>query len=129
MAKAFWNYGSYLRRGMAGLGSGRLNVAVLDAVSIGVSIGTKAYGTANSIMFLLSISDLLENYTRKKTRAALAASLSINIDRVWRVEEGGMRQVPMEQIRPGRKSAWTRGTSSLWTVPCCPEKRKSTRPP
>ena len=103
MAKAFWNYGSYLRRGMAGLGSGRLNVAVLDAVSIGVSIGTKAYGTANSIMFLLSISDLLENYTRKKTRAALAASLSINIDRVWRVEEGGMRQVPMEQIRPGEK--------------------------
>lgn len=54
-------------------------------------------------MFLLSISDLLENYTRKKTRAALAASLSINIDRVWRVEEGGMRQVPMEQIRPGEK--------------------------
>ena len=103
MAKAFWNYSSYLRRGMAGLGSGRLNVAVLDAVSIGVSIGTKAYGTANSIMFLLSISDLLENYTRKKTRAALAASLSINIDRVWRVEEGGMRQVPMEQIRPGEK--------------------------
>ncbi|WP_343028760.1 HAD-IC family P-type ATPase, partial [Akkermansia muciniphila] len=103
IAKAFWNYGSYLRRGMAGLGSGRLNVAVLDAVSIGVSIGTKAYGTANSIMFLLSISDLLENYTRKKTRAALAASLSINIDRVWRVEEGGMRQVPMEQIRPGEK--------------------------
>ena len=35
MAKVFWNYGSYLRRGMAGLGSGRLNVAVLDAVSIG----------------------------------------------------------------------------------------------
>ena len=103
MAKVFWNYSSYLRRGMAGLGSGRLNVAVLDAVSIGVSIGTKAYGTANSIMFLLSISDLLENYTRKKTRAALAASLSINIDRVWRVEEGGMRQVPMEQIRPGEK--------------------------
>ena len=103
IAKAFWNYGSYLRRGMAGLGSGRLNVAVLDAVSIGVSIGTKAYGTANSIMFLLSISDLLENYTRKKTRAALAASLSMNVDRVWRVEEGGMRQVPMEQIRPGEK--------------------------
>ena len=103
MAKVFWNYSSYLRRGMAGLGSGRLNVAVLDAVSIGVSIGTKAYGTANSIMFLLSISDLLENYTRKKTRAALAASLSINIDRVWRVEEGGMCQVPMEQIRPGEK--------------------------
>ena len=103
MAKAFWNYGSYFRRGMAGLGSGRLNVAVLDAVSIGVSIGTRAYGTANSIMFLLSISDLLENYTRKKTRAALAASLSINVDQVWRVEKDGMRQVPMEQIRPGDK--------------------------
>ena len=88
---------------MAGLGSGRLNVAVLDAVSIGVSIGTRAYGTANSIMFLLSISDLLENYTRKKTRAALAASLSINVDQVWRVEKDGMRQVPMEQIRPGDK--------------------------
>ena len=101
MAKAFWNYGSYFRRGMAGLGSGRLNVAVLDAVSIGVSIGTRAYGTANSIMFLLSISDLLENYTRKKTRAALAASLSINVDQVWRVEKDGMCQVPMEQIRPG----------------------------
>lgn len=103
IARAFWNYGSYFRRGMAGLGKGRLNVAVLDAVSIGVSIGTGAYGTANSIMFLLSISDLLENYTRKKTRAALAASLSINVDRAWRVEKDGMRQVPMEHIRPGDK--------------------------
>lgn len=103
MAKAFWNYGAYFRRGMAGLRRGKVNVAVLDAVSIGVSLGTKSYGTANSIMFLLSISDLLENYTRKKTRAALAASLCLHVDQVWRVEQDGMRLVAMEQLRKGDK--------------------------
>lgn len=99
--KAFWNYAPYMCRGLSGLGRGKLNVAVLDAVSIGVSLGTKAYGTANSIMFLLSVSDLLEDYTRKKTKAALAASLSLNVDQVWKVEKDGMRLAPLEQIQAG----------------------------
>ena len=116
MAKAFWNYGSYFRRGMAGLGSGRLNVAVLDAVSIGVSIGTRAYGTANSIMFLLSISDLLENYTRKKTGRRCGQpehQRGPGLEEAG--EKDGMRQVPMEtnpardKIRGGRRQRHPRG--------------------
>lgn len=103
IARAFWNYSSYFYKGLAGLSQGKLNVAVLDAVSIGISIGTKSYGTANSIMFLLSISDLLEHYTRKKTHVALASSLSLHVDCVWKEEKDRIHQVPLEQICPGDK--------------------------
>ena len=79
----------YVVRGIKSLLNFRINVDVLDASSIGVSLAQGDYGTASSIMFLLSLSDLLEDYTRKKTKLALAGSLSVNVDTVWKQDSYG----------------------------------------
>ena len=58
-------------------------------------------GTAGSVMFLLELGELLEEWTHKKSVAGLAESLSLNVDRVWRRGECGDELVPTAQIRPG----------------------------
>lgn len=91
----------YIKNGLSALSDGQLNVAVLDAASIGTSLLQKSYSTAASIMMLLGVSELLEDYTRKKTRLALSQSLALNIDRVWLVQGKSEEAVPISTIRPG----------------------------
>ena len=91
----------FLRRGLRCVRRRRMKVELLDAISIGVSAFRGDFGTAGSVMFLLELGELLEEWTHKKSVAGLAESLSLNVDRVWRRGEGGDELVPIAQIRPG----------------------------
>lgn len=92
---------SYIRKGLASLLNGHLNVDVLDAVSISAAIASGSYATASSVMTLLNISSLLEGYTRKKTKNALSDSLAINVDTVWKITAEKSERVPLRSIVPG----------------------------
>jgi heavy metal translocating P-type ATPase len=93
----------YVASGLSSLGDGKLDVAVLDAVSISASILSGSYSTANSIMFLLGITGLLEDYTHKKAKASLAEGLFVNVDKVWLVGDGEDVAIPLSQIQVGDK--------------------------
>ena len=73
----------YIKNGIKSLFSGKIEVALLDGVAIGVSVLRRDFNTAGSVMFLLGIGELLEEWTEKKTTADLAGILSLNISRVW----------------------------------------------
>ncbi len=83
----------------------KLHVEVLDGVSIGVSILRRDFSTAGSVMFLLGLGELLEEWTHKKSVDNLARSLSLNIDRVWLKAEEGEVLVPLHQVRAGDRVA------------------------
>lgn len=89
----------YIARGLKALWNRELNVDVLDAASITAALAQRDFKTASSVMFLLNISALLEEYTHKRTHNALARSLSINVDQVWRVDGDIDTLVPMADIR------------------------------
>ena len=91
----------FMRRGLGCIWRRRMKVELLDAISIGVSAFRGDFGTAGSVMFLLELGELLEEWTHKKSVAGLAESLSLNVDRVWLHSEDGDRLVPIAQIRPG----------------------------
>ena len=91
----------YLKAGILSLLDMKLNVSVLDGVAIGASLCQRYFDTASSIMFLLSISDLLEDYIKKRTKDALTRSLAIDIDKVWLVKEESDILVPLASIRQG----------------------------
>ena len=91
----------FLRRGLRCVWRRRMKVELLDAISIGVSAFRGDFGTAGSVMFLLELGELLEEWTHKKSVAGLAESLSLNVDRVWLRSEDGDRLVPIAQVRPG----------------------------
>ena len=74
---------------------------LLDALSIGISVFRRDFGTAGTVMFLLEIGELLEDWTRKKSVADLAESLSLHVDRVWLKTPAGDVLTPIGQIRPG----------------------------
>ena len=73
----------------------------MDALSIGISVCRRDFDTAGMVMFLLEIGELLEDWTRKKSVADLAESLSLHVDRVWLKTEAGEVLTPIGQIRPG----------------------------
>ncbi len=73
----------YFARGVKSLLARRLDVAVLDATAITVSVLRGDTGTASSIMFMLKIGDILEEWTHKKSVADLARTMSLNVDKVW----------------------------------------------
>ena len=91
----------FLLRGVRCLLRRKLEVEVLDALSIGVSIVRGDFSTAASVMFLLRLSELLEEWTRKKSVGDLARSLSLNVDRVWLRTGGTEVLTPIGQVRPG----------------------------
>lgn len=91
----------YLRKGIVSLLKGKLNVDVLDATSIGVSILRADYATAGSVMFLLGIGELLEEWTHKKSVDDLARTMSLNIGNVWLAGEEGPVLVPVSEVREG----------------------------
>ncbi|MCD8196955.1 MAG: heavy metal translocating P-type ATPase [Lachnospiraceae bacterium] len=91
----------YLWAGLRSLAKGRLDVSVLDAAAIGVSVLRADYSTAGSVMFLLGIGDILEEWTHKKSVGDLARSMSLNVSRVWLKRDGQEILVPAQQICPG----------------------------
>lgn len=91
----------YLWKGLKSLSKGKLEVEVLDATAIGVSILRRDFNTAGSVMFLLGIGELLEEWTHKKSVGDLARSMSLNIKKVWLLNEGQEVLVDASDIQPG----------------------------
>lgn len=89
----------YVKEGLDSLVHKRIDVPVLDATSISVSLLSGQWGTARNIMFLLNISSLLEDYTKKTTSLQLKETLSVNIDKVWVLEEGKEKQIPTTHLQ------------------------------
>ena len=79
----------------------KIEVPVLDATAIGVSMLRGDYGTAGSVMFLLGVGELLEEWTHKKSVGDLARSMSLNVGKVWLKKDGQEILVPSEKIVAG----------------------------
>lgn len=77
----------FLWLGIRSLAKGRLEVPVLDATAIAASLLRKDYGTASSIMFLLGVGELLEDWTHRKSVNDLASALSLKTDKVWKLQD------------------------------------------
>ena len=79
----------------------RMKVELLDGVSIGISLVRQDFGTAGSVMFLLRLGELLEEWTRKKSMDDLARCMSLNIDRVWLKTGDEEVLTPISRIQAG----------------------------
>ena len=101
VARVVWHMIPFLHKGLRCLGRRRIKVELLDALSIGISACRRDFGTAGTVMFLLEIGELLEDWTRKKSVADLAESLSLHVDRVWLKTPDGDVLTPIGQIKPG----------------------------
>lgn len=92
----------YICKGINSLLHGRLDVAVLDATSITVSMLRADFSTAGSIMFLLTIGDILEEWTHKKSVDDLARTMSLNIEKAWlKTADGQEILVALDKICVG----------------------------
>ena len=93
--------GKYWKEGIKTLANRKIEVPVLDATAIGVSVLRGDMNSANSIMFLLGIGEILEEWTHKKSVEDLARSMSLNITKVWQLVNGKEVLVPSNAIVPG----------------------------
>ena len=92
----------YIRRGLESLLRGKLEVAVLDAAAITVSMLRGDFKTAGSVMFLLKIGDILDEWTHKKSVDDLARTMSLGVEQVWmQTPDGTEVLVPVSQIEKG----------------------------
>jgi heavy metal translocating P-type ATPase len=99
-AYTLWKSIPYLIRGIRSLLRGKLHVEVLDGLSIGISIARLDFDTAGSVMFLLGLGELLEEWTHKKSVDDLARCMSLNVDRVWLKTPTGDVLTPLGQVQP-----------------------------
>lgn len=95
----------YITMGLKTLAKGKIEVPVLDATAIGVSMLRGDFKTAGSIMFLLGIGEILEEWTHKKSVDDLARSMSLNVSKVWMMKDGQQILVPVQDIRAGDEVA------------------------
>lgn len=93
----------YIVQGVKTLAKRKIEVPVLDATAISVSLIRGDYKTAGAVMFLLSMGEILEEWTHKKSVGDLARSLSLNIDKVWLVTDDTEVQVSAAQIKEGNR--------------------------
>lgn len=91
----------YIWNGLCTLCRGKIEVPVLDATAIGVSVFRGDISTAGSVMFLLGVGEILEEWTHKKSVGDLARSMSLNVGKVWLVKDGQEIQVAANLIKPG----------------------------
>lgn len=91
----------FIKKGIQALWHRKLDVSVLDATAIGVSIAQCDIDTAGSIMFLLGIGELLDEWTHKKSVDDLARSMSLNISKVWSVRDGQEILLSSTEIQSG----------------------------
>lgn len=91
----------YIFRGLKTLKNKRLQVELLDAIAITAAVLSGDYNTASSIMFLLKIGDILEDWTHKRSVDDLARQMSLNIDKVWLLTDSGEIQVDSSAVECG----------------------------
>ena len=91
----------YIAKGIQSLWHRKMEVAVLDATAIGVSVLRKDFGTAGSVMFLLGIGELLEEWTHKKSVDDLARTMALNVGKVWLKSDGQEVLVSVNDISAG----------------------------
>ena len=91
----------YIKAGIKSLLKGKLSVAVLDATAVTVSIVRGDFNTAGSVMFMLGIGEMLEDWTHKKSVCDLAGAMSLNIDKVWLKTDGCEQLVPINEVQVG----------------------------
>ena len=103
IAHTIYMASKYVIKGIKVLLKGKLEVEVLDAISIGVSIVRRDYSTAGSVMLLLGLGSMLEEWTHKKSLSDLARSMSLNIDKVWVKTEDGEVLLPINKVKENDK--------------------------
>lgn len=92
----------YLKAGLSALLHGKLSVSVLDATAVTVSLVRRDFDTAGSVMFMLGLGELLEDWTHKKSIADLAGAMALNVDRAWvRGADGQELLVSVKDIHAG----------------------------
>ena len=91
----------YIWKGIKSLRGRKLKVEVLDAVAVGVSVFRGNFETASSVMFMLRIGEILDDWTHKKSVADLASAMALNVDKVWLMAQGTEVLVPLNEIQPG----------------------------
>ncbi|KHK01175.1 heavy metal translocating P-type ATPase [Desulfovibrio sp. TomC] len=101
----------FIKRGAAALLRGKLNVEVLDALAIGVSVARRDYRAATGIALLLGLGEVLESSTRKRSRDSLAETLAATFDAVWVRREAGPVHIPASEVVPGDLAIVTRGNA------------------
>ena len=91
----------YLKAGVQALLRGKLSVAVLDATAVTVSLARGDFDTAGSVMFMLGLGELLEDWTHKKSVSDLAGAMALQVDQAWRRVDGQEVLTPVREIRAG----------------------------
>ncbi|HCI64093.1 MAG TPA: heavy metal translocating P-type ATPase, partial [Clostridiales bacterium] len=91
----------YIREALRALLYGQLTVAVLDGTAVAVSIVRGDYSTAGSVMFMLRLGEILEEWTHKKSVADLASAMSLHVDSVWQQVDGTEVLTRITDVRPG----------------------------
>lgn len=100
----------YIWKGVRSLAKCRIEVSVLDATAIGVSVLRGDFSTASSVMFLLGFGEILEDWTHKKSVDDLARSMSLNVSKVWLVSDDSEVLVNADTIKPGDRVRIHMGT-------------------
>ncbi len=91
----------YIKEGLSALWHGKLTVAVLDATAVTVSMVRGDFATAGSVMFMLRLGEILEEWTHKKSVADLAGAMALNVDKVWRKTGDTELLVPIGDVQAG----------------------------
>ena len=100
----------YIWKGIKCLWARKIEVPVLDATAIGVSLARGDFSTAGSVMFLLGIGEILEEWTHKKSVDDLARTMSLNVSKVWLKTEDQEVLVPASKIKAGDRIVIRMGT-------------------
>lgn len=101
VALTLYSAAKYLRAGLRSLRRGKLTVDVLDATTITISLARGDFSTASSVMFMLRLGELLEDWTHKKSVADLAGIMSLGVDEVWLVTGQSEVPVPVNTVQSG----------------------------
>lgn len=100
-ALAIYHSIKYIREGIEALLHGKLSVAVLDATAVTVSMARGDFATAGSVMFMLRLGEILEEWTHKKSVADLASAMSLRVDSVWQQVNGAEVLTKITDVKPG----------------------------
>lgn len=91
----------YIYKGLNCLWHKKIEVSVLDGIAIGVSVFRGEMDTASSVMFLLGIGETMEEWTHKKSVDDLARSMSLNVSKVWVLQDGQEILISADEVQVG----------------------------
>ena len=94
----------YIKEALRALFHGQLTVAVLDGTAVAVSVIRGDYDTAGSVMFMLRLGEILEEWTHKKSVADLASAMSLHVDNVWMQVDGTEVLTKITDVQPGDRA-------------------------